>query len=138
MQDTFLPSVVELWTATTLLVRKKEDWKVKVNGILIPAETSLSNLGQIEASSHRLIISQLLSAIEQTAEKLCQDVVSQLEQRFMRKLHDGIFDTFLASIIVLSCMERMYWLYLTWDAPEVSKQCSRVSASVLTPFLDAY
>lgn len=126
-QDTLLSSVVELWTATNLLVRKREDWDIELNGTLTPTESISIKSGPVNSTSHDLITTQLLSAIEKTAEKLCHDAVSQLEQRFMRKLHDGAFGTFLASIIVLSCVERMSWLYLAWHMPDSNEGPGPVS-----------
>jgi len=41
--------------------------------------------------------------------------MNELERRLLRRSQDAWFETFLVSIILLNCVEKMCWLYQTWD-----------------------
>lgn len=103
------------------------DWNIEMQGTLaIDGELTVTG-DELNSASRGLIVTQLLSAIETRADNLCQKIASDLEQRFMRKLHDGIFGTFVTSVILLSCVERMSWLYQAWDVLYFTGQQERVS-----------
>ena len=81
-----------------------------------------------DAGSYALICSQLKAAIEKRAAQLSKSVMTDLERRLLLRQQSDWFDTFLVALILLNCIERTTWLFMSWDE---DKQPSRVSYSII-------
>ncbi|KZF22296.1 hypothetical protein L228DRAFT_211087 [Xylona heveae TC161] len=130
--DTLLPRVLELWTATHVIVDGEISWKTFANPNLppstcptefpssLPASTTTTNNGSFpidentDAESYSLLCSQLRSGAEKRAVQLSKTAMNDLERRLLQRQQSGWFETFLAAIILLNCVERMSWLFRTW------------------------
>lgn len=61
--------------------------------------------------THELMASQLLGNVERRAATLSKNVMNELERRLLQRQQAHPFETFLVSIILLSCVQRMCALY---------------------------
>lgn len=115
----------DLWKATSVLVDNDPRWKLSMNfvvpGLSSPTGVPLSDENlQIDVATNKsetydLICSQLRAAAEKRGAQLSKSVMNDLERRLLRRWQDSWFETFLVAIILLNCVERMCWLYRTWD-----------------------
>ncbi|TPX20463.1 hypothetical protein DIZ76_016352 [Coccidioides immitis] len=127
-QDELLAGVLDLWVATSIIVGPLVPWRVFFNPTLPPATlqplTSSSNGWHIPITggdgieSYSLICSQLRAAAEKRAAKTSKAVLNRIEQRLLQRQKEGNFRTFLASLILLNCVERMSWLFYSWEHGE--------------------
>ncbi|SLM33807.1 hypothetical protein LPUS_02387 [Lasallia pustulata] len=123
--DVLLARVQDLWKATSVLVDNDPRWKLSMNfvvpGLSSPTGVPLSDENlQIDVATNKsetydLICSQLRAAAEKRGAQLSKSVMNDLERRLLRRWQDSWFETFLVAIILLNCVERMCWLYRTWD-----------------------
>jgi hypothetical protein len=142
-QDGLLPKALELWNLTRILTSKNFGWHLFSNPSLPPtmAPSSLepadledavrTPITSIEhATSYDLITMQLMGATEKRAACLARIVMNDLERRLLQRQQANPFETFLVAVILLACVERMCWLFRTWEAQpptgtdESSKQSS--------------
>lgn len=116
--------VQDLWKATKVLVDDEPRWKLTANVVVQesspPADVPISdyNVQMDEATNsetYDLVCSQLRAAAEKRGAQLSKNVMNDLERRLLRRWQDSWFETFLVAIILLNCVERMCWLYRTWD-----------------------
>ena len=107
-----------------MLVDDGPRWKLSANlavqGTSSPKDVPLldKNVPIDEATdslTYNLICSQLRAAAEKRGAQLSKNVMNDLERRLLRRWQDSWFETFLVAIILLNCVERMCWLYRTWD-----------------------
>lgn len=124
-QDILLDRVLELWLATHVLVDVELQWRTFSNPTLPP--TSINTLAPssdegrlpIDVSTnpetYALLCCQLRAAAEKRASQLSKAVMNDLERRLLQRQHSGWFETFLAALILLNCVERTCWLFRTWD-----------------------
>ena len=114
-QDLLLGKTLDLWVATYILSDLHLGWKIAT----VRESTSNKYRAQIDESnsphSHALISGQLRGAIEKRAEHLSKFVMTKLEKRFIEPHKNNQFETFLIAVILLNCVERMSWLFRTWD-----------------------
>lgn len=61
--------------------------------------------------THELMASQMLAGVERRAAALSRNVMNELERRLLQRQQAHPFETFLISIILLSCVQRMCVLY---------------------------
>ncbi|KAI9819903.1 MAG: hypothetical protein M1827_006473 [Pycnora praestabilis] len=132
-KDMLLTRVLELWTATHILVDLEMRWKTFSNPTL-PPSTSLAafpsshspsafNMDEnrtpiddtTDPESYALLCSQLRSAAEKRAAHLSKSVMNDLERRLLQRQSSGWFETFLVAIVLLNCVERTSWLFRTWE-----------------------
>lgn len=125
--------VLELWTATHILVDIEMRWKTFSNPERPPSSSPTSvhpplpsgsadlsdNRTPIDDStnprSYALLCSQLRSAAEKRAAQLSKGVMNDLERRLLQRQHSGWFETFLVAMVLLNCVERASWLFWTWE-----------------------
>ncbi|EPS32224.1 hypothetical protein PDE_07184 [Penicillium oxalicum 114-2] len=124
-KDSLLERVVDLWVATHILVDNDLSWKTYCNPTLPP--TSMHSLSQAsdegrlpieevnDPESYALLCSQLRAATEKRAMQLSKSVFNDLERRLLQRQKTGWFETFLVAIILLNCVERICWLFRSWD-----------------------
>ncbi|GBF67010.1 hypothetical protein TMEN_9733 [Trichophyton mentagrophytes] len=125
LDDDMLDAALELWVATAILVDPFLKWTVYMNPTLPPLAnrplTSTTNDSRIpihsmnQLESYSLICTQLRSAVEKRAARVCRVLLGKFEQRLLQKQRVGSFRTFLATIILLNCVERMEWLFRSWE-----------------------
>jgi hypothetical protein len=71
-------------------------------------------------SSYNLIEMQLMGATEKRAACLARVVMNDLERRLLQRQQASPFETFIVAVILLACVERMCWLFRTWEVPKPS------------------
>jgi hypothetical protein len=127
-QDQLLPKVLELWNFTRILTSRTIEWHLFSNPSLAPTQappnfsdsdmedptrTTITTLSH--ASSYNLIKMQLMGATEKRAACLARIVMNDLERRLLQRQQANPFETFLVAVILLACVERMCWLFRTWE-----------------------
>jgi hypothetical protein len=127
-QDGLLTKVLELWNLTRILTSRNVDWHLFSNPNLAPtmappamtpsdlgnsARTSISSISN--SASYNLIKMQLQGATEKRAACLARIVMNDLERRLLQRQQANQFETFLVAVILLACVERMCWLFRTWE-----------------------
>lgn len=128
--DGLLTKVLELWNLTRILTTRDLDWHVFFNPSLAPTMApSIMSPSDIEnttrtpitsmdnQSSYDLIKMQLQGATEKRAACLARVVMNDLERRLLQRQQANPFETFLVAIVLLVCVERMCWLFRTWEDP---------------------
>ncbi|MCJ1401873.1 hypothetical protein MMC11_005090 [Xylographa trunciseda] len=123
--DALLGQAIELWILTTLLLDTESQWKIYTYDgpssnihlhILLDREnTHFLSRG---TTDYERIRAQLRALTEKTCLKLSRSIFNDLERRLLQKSQSQSFGTFLVALILLSCVERMCWLYHGWDRPE--------------------
>ncbi|KAK2761572.1 hypothetical protein FQN54_001400 [Arachnomyces sp. PD_36] len=117
-EDNLLQRVLELWTATHLLVDVEMHWKIfSVSNLhQTPTDEARKSINDaIDSESYALMCGQLRSATEKRAAQLSKLVMNDLERRLLQRQQSNWFETFLVAIILLNCVERASWLFRTWD-----------------------
>ncbi|KAH7095497.1 hypothetical protein FB567DRAFT_586813 [Paraphoma chrysanthemicola] len=132
-QDQLLPKALELWNLTRILTSKTMHWHLFSNPTQPPTVTP-STLSENEmgdptripitshnhAMSYNLIETQLMGATEKRAACLARVVMNDLERRLLQRQQANPFETFLVAVILLACVERMCWLFRTWEVEQPS------------------
>ncbi|MCJ1284716.1 hypothetical protein MMC26_004052 [Xylographa opegraphella] len=123
--DILLSQATQLWDLTTLLLDSASHWHIYTydgppSNIHLPSPPNHENLHALppSASNHQHILTQLRALTEQKASTLSRRLLHDLERRLLAKSHSQSFATFLTALILLSCAERMCWLYHAWDRPQ--------------------
>ncbi|KAL1954470.1 hypothetical protein VTO42DRAFT_1146 [Malbranchea cinnamomea] len=128
--DDLLSDALQLWVATRLLVDPTLSWNIFYNPTLPPttlhplsttsneARTRIDRLNGFE--SFDLIRSQVRGAVEKRAAKIGKVLMNKVEERMLKRGSAGHFNTFLVTLILLNCAERMSWLFHTWDNDQSS------------------
>ncbi|KAF2029406.1 hypothetical protein EK21DRAFT_101182 [Setomelanomma holmii] len=132
-QDQLLSKAMELWNLTRILTSKTMDWHLFSNPSQPPtvAPPTLSEAEMedpiripITATNHsmsyELIKMQLMGATEKRAACLARIVMNDLERRLLQRQQANPFETFLVAVILLACVERMCWLFRTWEVQQPS------------------
>lgn len=127
-QDALLPKALELWSFTRILTSTTSQWHFFSNAshapshdpptlsdtdLQDPARTPISP--QTQQTSYNLIKLQLMGATEKRAACLARIIMNDLERRLLQRQQANAFETFLVAVILLACVERMCWLFRTWD-----------------------
>ncbi|KAF2631934.1 hypothetical protein BU25DRAFT_487518 [Macroventuria anomochaeta] len=153
-QDGLLPKVLELWHYTRILASRNLHWHLFSNPSLPPtlSAPTLSSSDMEDAarfpittldhpSSYNLIKMQLMGATEKRAACVARVVMNELERRLLQRQQANPFETFLVAVILLASVERMCWLFRTWEVqvpsePSHTEPVSKVDedlASALQP-----
>ncbi|KAF2735236.1 hypothetical protein EJ04DRAFT_492078 [Polyplosphaeria fusca] len=129
-QDNLLSKVLELWNLTRILTCQNLDWHIFSNPSLAPSAISPSDLENPartpitplnNAASYDLIVTQLKGAVEKMASTLAKTVMNDFERRLLQRQQASPLETFLVAVVLLACVERMCWLFRTWeDVPHAS------------------
>lgn len=131
--DGLLTKVLELWNLSRILTSRDLSWHIFSNPSLAPtmapstmSSSDLENSSRTpitadnNVSSYDLIKMQLQGAIEKRAACLARVVMNDLERRLLQRQQANPFETFLVAVILLACVERMCWLFRTWEDPSSS------------------
>jgi hypothetical protein len=76
--------------------------------------------------SYNLITMQLMGATEKRAACLARIVMNDLERRLLQRQQANPFETFLVAVILLACVERMCWLFRSWEVPSTTTAATEV------------
>ncbi|EDU39985.1 conserved hypothetical protein [Pyrenophora tritici-repentis Pt-1C-BFP] len=129
-QDGLISKALELWNLTRILTSRNFEWHIFSNpslaptmapAILAPADiedgirTPITSLEH--AASYNLITMQLMGATEKRAACLARIVMNDLERRLLQRQQANPFETFLVAVMLLACVERMCWLFRSWELP---------------------
>jgi len=127
-QDGLLHKALELWNLTRILTSPAAEWHLFSNPSLAPTMTpptiTPSDLETINrtpitsvnnSSSYELIKMQLMGATEKRAACLARIVMNDLERRLLQRQQANPFETFLVAVVLLACVERMCWLFRSWE-----------------------
>ncbi|KAF2706689.1 hypothetical protein K504DRAFT_470750 [Pleomassaria siparia CBS 279.74] len=147
-QDGLLTKVLELWNLTRILTSRNLDWHLFSNPSLAPimapavmtssdiesgSRTPISPLDN--SASYNLIKMQLQGATEKRAACLARVVMNDLERRLLQRQQANPFETFLVAVILLACVERMCWLFRTWeDQTPIMTTQNHEDPSIFTDF----
>ncbi|KAF2833285.1 hypothetical protein CC86DRAFT_311015 [Ophiobolus disseminans] len=145
-QDQLLPKVLELWNFTRILTSTTLEWRLFSNPSLAPtvspptlSETDIDDPARTtiaannHQSSYNLIKLQLMGATEKRAACLARVVMNDLERRLLQRQQANPFETFIVAVILLVCVERMCWLFRTW---EVEAPATTISDANTVPSTD--
>ncbi|CAI6246877.1 unnamed protein product [Periconia digitata] len=127
-QDGLLMKVLELWNLTCILTSTTNEWLFFSNpslapstgpSVMTPSDLETINRSPITSSEHGasydLIKLQLMGATEKRASCLSRTVMNDLERRLLQRQQANPFETFLVAVILLVCVERMCWLFRSWE-----------------------
>jgi len=141
--DILLAKAINLWTATNVLATSAESrWNIHLNtekkAVYEPETTEPGphSIGS-DRTDYNLIRSQLLDATERYCATQGKAVVAELERRLLARQQTAAFITFLVSVILLNCIERMSLLYKSFDVPppqeETDTKLDNVKPTSYTP-----
>ncbi|KAK7536185.1 uncharacterized protein J3D65DRAFT_407012 [Phyllosticta citribraziliensis] len=132
-KEGLLTKVLELWVATRILSEPSLKFQLFFNHMQPPFQDPVimspqelesippSSRFPIEPSTHpesyKLVDAQILGALEKRAAQLSKHVMNDLERRLLQRQQANPFETFLVSMILLACVERMCWLFKRWENP---------------------
>lgn len=74
--------------------------------------------GKTDRTSYDLLCIQLRAAAEKRAAQISKSLLNELERRLLQRAQSGWFETYLAAICLLNCVERSTWLFQSWDFDE--------------------
>ena len=86
----------------------------------------------INDPDYELIKAQLLDATERYSATQSKAVMAELERRLLARQQTASFITFLVSVILLNCVERMSLLYRSFDTNTPTQQDDNTDALDLT------
>ena len=81
--------------------------------------------------TYALLCAQLRHALEKQASELCKLILVDLDYRLMRRAQCQGFETFLVGWILLSCVEKMCWLFQLWHSDQGTSKVGTYSS--ITP-----
>lgn len=120
--DPLLNRALELWAGTVLLVDPNLHWHLD-SITFTPTEADMGarrseNLAVTSPLSYRILTHQLRGHLEKRCSLLAKSLMNDLERRLLQRGHASgyHFETFLTSVILLNCVEKMCWLFNTWNA----------------------
>lgn len=125
--DVLLAKAVNLWIATQVLASASESrWSLSYVADRMPSHepefvadhTRMSgSTTTLPPDSHDYdgIRAQLLDAAERYCARQGKSVMNELERRLLQRQSSAAFTTFLISVILLNCVERMTRIYRTFD-----------------------
>lgn len=126
-QDPLLTKALELWSTVHILVDHELRWCVFEKTIpdaetghdfsqpSYPSQMASADPIKEETTSYQLICMQLNAAVEKRASLISRTVLSDLERRLLQRNSTSSFETFLAALILLNCVEKSTWLYKSWE-----------------------
>ena len=118
IEDTLLTRALHFWGVVHVLVDHELAWNI--------TERIDPNVGQgqgpvidrnTDGSTYNLLCLQLNAAAEMKAAELCKIILGDLERRLLTKESNESFEIFIATIIILNCIEKSTWLFKSWEQP---------------------
>ena len=84
---------------------------------------------ETDEPSYEVLCLQLRAAAEGHAAQLSKALLNELERRLLQRTHSGWFETYLATIGLLNCIERSSWLFRTWNYEKYQREVRRAIPS---------
>lgn len=125
--DALLDRAVELWTATQTLVGHSREWRITLDTTNSETQTQedTHEQGHLQTllitptarpTSYNIIVAHLRSTTEKICAANAKILVNDLERRLLLRAQTSAsnFETFLTSVILLNCVEKMCWLFHGW------------------------
>jgi len=141
LRNQLLANVVELWSLTRLLTTDAFECFELRHRVTDPAQPEQDSLdlphercdpsGEPipEGLSHGLVRLQVLGMLESRCAKLSRTITNELERRLLQRQQASPLATFLASVILLNCVERMCSLDLRLSKAEVNSSATLAQTS---------
>ncbi len=109
--------MLELWAINHVLVDLEMKWITF--GISGPegaaGYTRQAIDDEADGSTYELLCMQLRAAAEKRAAQIARTLLNELERRLLQRAQSGWFETFLAAICLLNCVERSSWMFSKWE-----------------------
>lgn len=117
-EDPLLTRALHLWGVVHILVDHELAWTItsRTDPNLPPGHGQAIAQPSDEKTYGRLCL-QLNAAAEMKASELCKAVLGDLERRLLTKESSESFEIFIATIVVLNCIEKSTWLFKSWEQP---------------------
>jgi len=118
--DQLLDRALDLWTATQVLVDPALQWHLysMQDTIFLPDEQIVrQEISPVSNTlTHHLVAHQLLALSEKRAAFHAKTLMNDLERRLLHRQQAALlsFETFLAAVILINCVERMCWHFNHW------------------------
>ena len=107
--------MLELWSINHVLVDIEMKWITFGNSGPEGAGRHRQAIDhQTHRNSYELLCLQLRAAAEKRASQIARTLLNELERRLLQRTQSGWFETFLAAICLLNCVERSSWLFSKW------------------------
>ena len=123
--DNLISNILELWIATAILTESQLKFNLARPRMAAgQPEDAASNpaFDQItDPDSIACIDAQLRSVVEKRAVLCAKFVMNELERRLLQRQQANPFETFIVAVLLLSCTERMCWLFKTWEISETDQ-----------------
>ncbi|KAH8656201.1 hypothetical protein BGZ60DRAFT_472846 [Tricladium varicosporioides] len=108
-----LSDALKFWSFVHVLIDNELEWT-----IVEKSDSSQLDGTGIEIAKHGstwdTITYQLSAAVEKRADLLGKSIVGKIERMLLTNKYAGSFEVFLASILVLNCLEKSTWLFTCW------------------------
>lgn len=133
LQERLIHNAIQLWVLSSILkTPQKQSWELQYRPDQEPqqqpehaewpdertgVDPGVQSIDQ-QSAGHRLITGQLLAAVETRCSRLSKVVMNELERRLLQRLQADPFATYISSVLLLSCVERMTGLFRSFDASE--------------------
>ena len=115
--DNLIADVIDLCTATIILTEANLKWTLNIGR----GSDGENQVLRGEKFAHDIIITQLYAVIESRAAVLCRAAMHHFEQRVLSRHKTSNFETFLAAFLLLTCAERMSWLFECYTHDEAKR-----------------
>lgn len=115
--------MLELWTINRIYVDLWQGWLFvrRTGGDSIDGQATAIDK-ETDRSSYDLLCLQLRALAERQAGQLSKAVLNELERRLLQRTQGQWFETYLATICLLNCIESASWLFRTWSYDEYQTQ----------------
>lgn len=130
LQEQLIRNVVELWILTTVLavpekcpihMQYRHDTTPSTEAEPVEWTESQAEAGLAQCvsdRSRRLVTGQILAALENRCSRLSKIVMNELERRLLQRQQINRFATFISTVVLLNCVERMTGFYKSLDSDE--------------------
>lgn len=117
--DNLIADVVDLCTATIILTEADLKWTLNLDKGSNGEKQGLQE--EKGTFAQDIIITQLYAVIEKRAAVLCRAAMHHFEQRVLSRHKSSNFETFLAAFLLLTCAERISWLFQCYSHDEAKR-----------------
>lgn len=117
-EDLLLTRALHFWGVVHILVDHELAWNItdKVDSNVGQGEGPVIDQSN-DTNIYNLLCLQLNAAAEMKAAELCKSILGDLERRLLTKDSSESFEIFIATIIILNCIEKSTWLFKSWEQP---------------------
>ncbi|KIW46452.1 hypothetical protein, variant [Exophiala oligosperma] len=113
-EDKILSDVIELWTATSLMIDPELKAEFTIVSGSTGAQRAISECHN--TSAYAAMAKQLQAVIENRTSFLSKPTMRRFEECCGHRNKAKSFKVFMTAFILLSCAERMCWLFRRWES----------------------